>query len=417
VTCLITLATGSLAAGPVAVDDLDGLVAHALTDHPALVAAAAETRASLAGERAAGSPPDPVLRWGEMLEPVETRVGPQQRVLSLQQSLPWPGTLSARKESAAALTGAMAANEGDLRLRIAADVKRAWAGAAWLTAMRELAGRQIELVAALERSLRAAYESGEGSYADLLQVQLERVRLEDRRDGLDDEVPATLARLNAALGRDPAAPLDLPAALTDLPAGLGQASELHPRLAELDQRQLAADHQARAAARGGRPSFTVGVDWIQVDDPGRDGLEDAGKDAWVARLGVTLPIWRGKHDGPRLAAEARAAALGSHRQAQSQQLAARMVAARADWRDATRRHDRHRDDLIPRARQAYESALAAYRAAAAPLADVLAAERTLLALEESLLSARRDAWLASADLDEAAGILPAVETINPRREP
>ena len=45
-----------------------------------------------------------------MIVPVETRVGPQQRVFSLSQSFPWFGTLGL-KESAAAARAEAAAQE------------------------------------------------------------------------------------------------------------------------------------------------------------------------------------------------------------------------------------------------------------------------------------------------------------------
>ena len=204
--------------------------------------------------RGTGSLPDPVLRWGEMIESVETRVGPQQRVLSLQQALPWPGTLGARSGAAMARHEAADADLHDVSVRVAAAVRRAWARAAWLSETRIVTARQLSLVQSLEASVRAGYEAGVGRYGDLLQVQLEVARLEDRLLGLDDQTEAARANLNAALGRDPSSALDLPTRLVDpVPSTATLDVANHPQLATLDHRVNAARLDAVAARQAGRP--------------------------------------------------------------------------------------------------------------------------------------------------------------------
>ena len=45
--------------------------------------------------------PDPVFTYAHYVEDIETRTGPQRQRFSLQQTLPWFGTLSTRGEVAA----------------------------------------------------------------------------------------------------------------------------------------------------------------------------------------------------------------------------------------------------------------------------------------------------------------------------
>jgi outer membrane protein TolC len=401
------------------VDDVDALVAYALTVHPDLGAATARRQAAAARVDQVGSLPDPVFRWGEMIESVETRVGPQQRILSLQQPLPWPGTLGARGDAADARESMAAAGERGAAVRVAAGVRRAWAHAAWLGESRRVVQRQLTLVRAAEDAVRSSYEAGRQGYADLLQVQLEVARLEDRLRSLEDESLAARAGLNAALGRDPAAPLPLPEDLAAgaVPVATPADTVPHPQLEVLDHEATAARLDAEAARAGGRPTLSIGVDWIQVGEARVDGVPDSGKDAWVARFGVSLPLWRGKHDGAATAADAQAAALQAERRARDHALGARRAAATVAWRDAERRRQLHREDLLPRARQVYEAVLASYRTGGATFAEVLSAERTLLELEVGLLAARRDAVVAMADLDEAAGVVPVPHEVSERSEP
>jgi outer membrane protein TolC len=402
-------------------DDLAALVAEALRAHPALAAARADSQAAAAAVDAAGSLPDPRLSWGEMLEPVETRVGPQQRVLGVQQQLPWPGTLGARRDAATAGTRAAAAARRAQAVQIAAAVRRAWAQAAWLAESRAVVDAQRELARQLESSARAAYEAGEGTYADLLQAQVEVARLDDRRRDLDDRLDAAMAHLTAAVGRDSDAPVAVPAGLPAA-AGAAAASGLsaaappdghadapattHPLLAVQDARADAAGAEARAARRTGLPSISLGLDWIQVGDARRDGVDGSGQDAVVGKLGLTLPIWRGKSDGRAAAAEARARAAAATRRAAAQDLSARRAAAAADLARARRTRDLHARDLVPRARQALAAMDAAYQSGQASLVEVVTAQRTLLDLQLTLLAARRDLLIAAADRDAALGVVP-----------
>ncbi len=411
VAILLLLAAASAAAETLELpdpQDLDGLVAYAMDQHPALAAADAGWEAAVARVDQVGSLPDPVFRWGEMIEPVETRVGPQQRVLSLQQPLPWPGTLGARGDAAAARVDMAAAGQRQVAVTVAANVRRSWAQAAWLAETLDVTARQLEIVRSLEGAVRSGYEAGQNGYGDLLQAQLEIARLEDRLRSLTDETLAAAANLNAALGRDPRAALELPANLTpEVGATAADTTAVHPQLEILDHDATAVRLEAEAARRGGWPALSLGVDWIQVGDAVDPTMPDSGKDAWVAKFGVTVPLWRGKHDGATAAAEARARSLDATRVARDQALTALRTRAAVALRDAERRRDLHDRELLPRARQAYEAVLAGYQTGGASFADVLAAERTLLELEHGLLAARHDLVVATADLDEATGHVPA----------
>jgi outer membrane protein, heavy metal efflux system len=399
------------APAPLVGDDLDSLIVHALTHHPALQAAVSDQDAAAGRVRQAGSLPDPQFMWGEMVE------GPDERMLSLTQPLPWPGTLGARRDAAASLARGADAGRRATAVQITAEVRRAWAQAAWLGETTSVLSRQRDLAQSLTVSVRAGYEAGQGRYGDLLLAQLEVARREDLLAGLQEDLHQARSRLNAALGRRPDAPLTLPQRLPAAAAWLQPpaADPAHPQLELVARQADAARHDARAARRAGLPALSLGVDWIRMDDQGMAGAS-GGSDAVRARLGLSLPLWRGKYDGAAASAEARARAAESRHQDLAQDLAAGVAVAEAALRDARRRADLHEQELLPLARQSYETVLAAYRAEGAGFAEVLAAQRTLLDLEQSLLAIRRDALLAAADLEAALGRVPVLhhDDLEPR---
>ncbi len=386
--------------------DLATYVGYALAHHPELAAARATWRASGAAARAAGGLPDPHLGWGEMVQSVETRVGPQERVLSLQQSLPWFGTLGARRRAASDRADAAGARLAQAALAVMGDVKDAWYDAAFLAESMQVTRRHLVILDQLEAASRAAYESGGGGYANLLKAQIERTRLQERLDDLADHRRAVAARLNAALGRPVDAPLALPdslpatrPAVPDSATLLSQQAMVHPQLVARDRERAAAAADVAAARKLGWPSLTLGVDWIQVGAARMDGVPDSGKDAVVARLGLSLPVWRGKVAGAVQSANSRERAQDDLRLAEQRTLAAKLEGALADVATARRRDDVHGRELIPRARQSLASVQAAYAAGSAGFLDVLEAERTLLDLDLAARMARRDLWQAATRVE------------------
>ncbi|MFN2370841.1 MAG: TolC family protein [Candidatus Krumholzibacteriia bacterium] len=394
-------------------DYLDWAAAH----HPALAAGREQAEALRHDAARVGSLPELRLSWGEMVVPVETRVGPQQRVLSVSQAFPWFGTLGRREE--AALAAAAAADDG-LRARslaVARDVRAAWYRLGALDQERKLTEATLELATATADWLRAAYAAGTAGYADLLQAQMEQARLATLAAGLADRHRPLAAVLDAAAGLPVDAPAPAPrAALPDsavLAAALAEPAELrawlrrhNPELAALAARREGSRLTTQAARLAARPNLMLGVDWIMTDRARMPDVQDSGKDPVVARLSVGIPLWGGA------AAESRAAA-GRERVADQDlidrrlQLEARLEQAHYAWRDAGRRLDLHEGELLPRAAQLVETAAAAYAADQAGFGDLLAARRALLALRTDLVQARLDRALALNDLTALVGLPPA----------
>ena len=407
-TALVLAGPGPAAAGsapsPEPPAGLVALEAQALAAHPLLQASRDAEAGARARELKAGSLPDPRLRWSEMIEPVETRNGPQQRVLGVEQSLPWPGTLAAGRRSAEAGTRAAQAEAALQEVRVLARLRRAYVQAGWLAEVRRVRVRERDLLAELEQSVRAAYEGGQSRFEDLLRVQLERARVDDQLDQLDDRLASARARLNQAVGRDAGTALEMPGALPPMPGWADEAMALenHPALEALGQQARSAQLAARAAGAAGKPRLTLGLDWIQIGESDMAG-DNSGHDAVAGKLGVVLPLWRGKHDGARQEAEARERMMLSRQRATSQGLQADAREAADRLASARRSLALHRDRLLPAARRILESTRAGYQSGTVNLDQVLQARRTLLDLDEQYENLRRDELLAVIDGAEALG--------------
>jgi outer membrane protein TolC len=376
-------------------------LARALDGHPALESLSS-ARASVAASRSSATAlPEPELSLGWMVEPVETRVGPQRYALGLRQSLPWFGTLGLRGREVDARTAEADARLAARRLAILQEVQTAWFELAWLGRAVETTREHLQLVTGWEEVARARYAAGEGAYEDLMRIQIELGAVEDRLRALRDREPAYAAALNAAAGLPVETPVETPMDIPEV-APLPADAELydlqrrhHPDLRAADARADLFAARQELAGKAGYPRLSLGLDWIATD-PSDVAIPDSGKDPLVARLGLSLPIWRGSYGAQRDAAAAGAAAVAAERRDLVQTLQAALSRAVVDHRDAESRAALYRGTLLPRARQAFDALLSAYGAGEAGYLDLVDAARTRL---EFALA--RDRALADRGIAEA----------------
>ncbi len=392
--------------------DLGHYLEWAVANHPALAGERQRTAVMRDDADRAGSLPELRFAWGEMVVPVETRVGPQQRILSLSQSFPWFGTLGLKEEAADALAEAADQGVRARRLAVERDVRTAWYRLGAVAEELRLAQETLGLADAAVSWLRTAYTAGTAAYADLLRAEMEQARLALAVADLEDRrAPLTLA-LNTATGlpaATPAPPAELPAVAplgADLPddVALRALLEQHnPELAALANRRESSRLGAEAAAHAGRPAFTLGVDYIMTGPARMPDVPDSGKDPVIARLSVGIPLW-GSGSAETRAAAGRVHAAASELADRRLGLSAKLEQALYAWRDSGRRLDLYSGTLLPRADRMVEVAAAAYTADQAGYGDLLAARRALLGLRSEQVKVRLDRVLALNELVTLVGV-------------
>ncbi|MEZ4321806.1 MAG: TolC family protein [Myxococcota bacterium] len=385
---------------------VDTYVSTALSANPDLAADRAAWQASV--ERIPGQRtlPEPRISVGGFVQSVETRVGPQQARLGVQQAIPWPSRLvqsgKAASSDAEAAERSMEATERQVRERVELAYWALWQ----VREQRTLRSEHLTILDGLAATVRGRLEVGQASLADLQQVELSRSRLEDTLASLDAEEAARVAQLRAAVGAglDGASTTSQPV-LADLPEGeLSPAA--HPRLRSLDALASSADHRARAASAQRLPDLTVGADWIVTGPARMDGVPDSGKDAVALGVGVMVPLWQGRYAHDVAAARHLEESLQSRRQAREDELQAAVDGAAARVGDSARRVRWVEQTLLPQAQAAYEAVLGEYAVGRAPVSQTLLAQRDLLDLAVDRVAARADHQMQWARLTSLTGIVP-----------
>jgi len=403
--CALIGPVPSAAAESPEISDLSVYLDHALNNHPVLATAKAQAKVAGYHAQSAGALPDLKLGWGEMLVPVETRVGPQQRVFSVSQSIPWFGTLGRKSDAARSQSDLAAWALVQKQWEVAAGVQLAWTDLiAWRQEIIVVKEHQI-LARQQEVTAEAHFSSGSGSFAHALRAQMAVVKVDQRLDLLKKRESVLAANLNSAAGYPVHQPLPDLTAMTAMEVRYSEVSyqvladqmlRQNPQLKALVARKDRFGHEADLAALGGKPNFTIGLDYIMTGQAAMAGVEDTGKDPVIARLGLSVPLWSGKVEVKQSEQNMKVAE-ASHQVVSLQLELERLLKERIyQWEEARDILLLNRDELLPRARSIHESENARYESGTGDFADIITAREELLDLE--LMVVKNAAQWIKADI-------------------
>lgn len=376
------------------------LVGAVLENNQGIAALRAAVDAAAAKTELAGALADPMLSY---LAAPNTAGGPGRGLnvnLQVSQMIPWPGTLSLRTDAAMAETQSSRYELDELRLRLAAETRAAYAD--WYYAQRALAinAENRMLVERLEKVAEAAYAAGQAPQQDVLQAQVELTRLENQTLVLERRKETVQAKINALLNRAADAPLAPAAGLPPAPA-LPESARLerlalerYPALQSLDARVAAAGDRVGLAEKARRPSFTLMA--------GYNSLMDAPPKRLVVGVGVNVPFGA-KHRSEVDAADAKL------RQSRAMLADARSrLLSRLDQTYATARQvgdtiRLYTEKLLPLAGQNLDAAEADYRNGSGDFLKLITAQQQDLMARLELERARADLFTQFASLDYQTG--------------
>lgn len=390
--------------------DLEAYVRFGLANNAGLRAAFEDWRAGTERIEQTGTLPDPRLTFVESIEAVQTRTGPQERRFGISQAFPWPGALDARGEVAAHQAEALWHAVQSERLRVQAEIEVAYFEYAFLAREQQISRELLELLRGLEPVVQSRVRSGAGQ-ADLLRLQVEVGRLEDNLASIERRRPVLSARLAQAmtLPPDDRELLPLPelreptVGAVDVAQSYTQALDHNPELHALAEQLRASQAAEGAAGYRSKPEFAVMLDYIQTGAALNPATPGSGDDPFMIGVSMTLPIWGKSYSAGEREARHRWQATRERIVAAESRIQAELEehAFRSD--DAARRINLYRDSLIPRAKEALELTLAAYRTGAASILDLIDSERALLEFELSFWRACLEHWQSTARLQALLG--------------
>ena len=418
---LILAPGGELTAqGPAPVLQVPGLreyvqqVLQRNNGYQAMVTDVAATTARIAP---AGALPDPTVTAGVVSVPWPSfdfdREAMTQLPIAVRQRFPFPGKQSAATEIARADSGVSSLKAASAEQDLAAAAAAAWYRLGFARTILSVWDQRVALADQAVAISQTRYQTGQAPQTDLLRARLRRAQLVEQRAGFAALLAGTRAEADALRGgaTGPGDTIAVPLLIVpgDTIALASEADTLEPdsqlilqlaranpqlrvRAAQV-RRRMALSHAFSIAAR---PDFTITL---------QNGFRSGGRESFAtALLGVSVPLWAGRKQGP--AAEAAELDLAAARQRLDDALARLTGDLKAQTAAIGALRERLTllaREIVPLAAATNESALAQYQVGAVEFTAVLDAADDLYRAWLSQARLLADYGVARARLAAALG--------------
>lgn len=392
----------------------DQLVASVLKENPGIDALRAAADAASARIESAAALDDPMLSY---LVAPNTAGAPRQGLnqnVQLSQRLPWPGTLDLRSHAATAEADSSEQQVLDLRMRLAALAKAAYAE--WYYVDRAIAinAENISVVERLRGSAEAGYASGLSPQLDVLHAEVELGRLRQQALELAHRRHSAQARINTLQNRDPQTEVPSPAGLpsmTSLPAYTrlrDAAVARYPMLQSLDARVTASRDRRDLAHKNSYPQLNLVA--------GYNSLMNEPAKRLVVGIAINIPFG-GNHRGEISEANARVREAEAKLADARNQLLGDIDQSLANANKAAETIDLYEKQLLPLARLSMQSAETGYSGGNGDFSKLISTEQQTLTMQLELERARADFFIQAASLDyQTGGALALQASSAPRQE-
>jgi outer membrane protein TolC len=324
--------------------------------------------------------------------------------VTIEQQIPLSGIRGNRRASALAEVDRLRAESRRTTLDVGLEAVNAYLMLQERRRTTTLVNEQIAFARDVVNAANARYASGTAPQSDVLRAEVEVARLEALGRALVSEVRGAEAMLNTSLALDadtPVPPLTtfalpqtvpswsvIKSALTSRPELAAGRAEI--TRAEADVQVMRDMYKPMATVRTG-PSYTM--------------AEGRG---WMAMVGLSLPIWRGKLKAGVAEAQAMRSMAEADLRAMTRMIEGEAAVAVSRLQSARDRQTALNTDVLPRARMAIEPAVASYAAGQLPLVSVIEAVQALWLVQSDLINADTQLGLAWARLGRAIGSYEAI---------
>ena len=390
---------------------LKELVSEALQNNPEIQAARKELEAAQHRVAPAGALDDPMLEAGFINVPTNSlrfdREEMTMKMIGLSQRLPYPGKRGLRQDVATKDAETASYGYQETVNRVAREIKVAYFDLGLTLEMTGLIEKNKLILEQFLRIAEARYSVGQGTQADVLKAQTQLSKMTDELLKLARERPTIEAELNRMLGRgaNAAAPVPAPPQIREIPLNLESLRDAaltqRPQLLALQSIVTRNEKALQLARKDYYPDFDVRFSYGQ-----RDNMPDGARRSDMVSLtvAINLPVWRDNKLAPRVTESmAMRDQAQSMYQAQRNEVAAKLRQQAAAVEQNLKSARLYQTAILPQARLAVESALAAYRVNRVDLLMLLDSQMAVFNYEISLVTAMAGHNKALAEIDLLTG--------------
>ena len=356
--------------------------------------------------------PNPMLMLGLMNLPTNTFSFNQepmtQKVVGLQQSIPFPGKLSSMEDAAAIDTLIIDKEIKDAENEIRKNVKNKYYSLSFFRKSIQLAKESKKLLEKISDVVSTKYSVSTANQQNLIKVQLEITNISDRIEDLKSKESSTLSELNALLLKKADSPIQTETfdSIKTLDITVKQLDSLsrtnRPFLQGIQLSQEKGKLKQKVAEKDYLPNFTLGVQYGQRDMLHKTGM--AQSDFLSFSLGISLPINYGGKISSKVDEAISMQELYSQQYYQALQYLNGVFGTDvADLNSLKERISLFEGGLLPQAQQNLSSTMASYQVNKVDFINVIDAQNQLFKIETNLYKLKTDYLKKIAELEFLTG--------------
>jgi outer membrane protein TolC len=388
--------------------NLDELVQIALEQNLQIQAAKKEWEAALQKIPQAKALPDPMLSYSYFGQSIETRLGPQRNKISVSQQFPLFGKLGLKGEVALQNAGVFEQQYHTVKADVVLKVKLAYFSLYLIDRSIRISQEEKAVFRRLSEIAAKKYETGQRGQQDALKAQLEISKVTAKLLTFQQVREGIIAELNSLLNHDVDNPIgetedfSVPEREIDVEQLMVWASEKLPELRRAQSIIQKNKETLKLVKKDNYPDFRVMLDYIDIG-AGTTAQPKDGRNAWMASIGVNIPIWRKK----LRAAEAEASILINasedlYENTKNQTLS-RIRTLYFEVQTAKEQIDLYRYSLLPQAEQALKSSEVGYLSGNVDFLNLLDSERMILTIRNGYFKIFSEFGKSLAQLERLVG--------------
>jgi cobalt-zinc-cadmium efflux system outer membrane protein len=285
-------------------DPLEGYLIEAANNNPGLKSKFSKYMAALEKVPQVGALPDPQVTFGYLIQPVETRVGPQQARISAMQMFPWFGTLNTKEDAAMEMAKSKYEMFEDAKARLFYNVKSTYYNLYFTGKAIDITVENIDILNTFRQLALIKLESGLVSSVDVLRVEIEIADMENQLASLKDNYFFMQAGFNNLLNVDEQRSVIIPDSLDNIDFELTREAALdsirrgNHQVLQLEFIEASYEKKEILARKTGKPNLMLGFNYMAIGkstNPMTDPSE-SGRDAFVFPIvGISIPLYRQKY--------------------------------------------------------------------------------------------------------------------------
>lgn len=319
---------------------LESILQLVVENNPELKALHLEYDAELLRKDQVSQLPDPTLGVGVPIFRPETRLGPQVLMISASQMFPWFGTNKAKEDVVISMSKTRFEKIELSRLQLFNKVQVAYFELALIDKEIAINDSMIRQFEALSSITLAQIEGGKSSAANLFRIQLRTDELRQEIQKLTVKKEISQAVINGVTGQSwetettAEMAFNIPVLDIELSSIENSIKENYPMIVQLNSEIELAEKRQALNQKMGMPTISVGLDYSVVTERTDANPQYNGRDIFVPKVMVSLPIYRKKYKAKDAEENVRMDALEYRKADVISQIMTKIIASKTNYSQA-----------------------------------------------------------------------------------